>query len=881
MFIALRTFPLLATLLISGVSLAEEPFSFATTPGKLPKTVVPEDYQVHVVPDLKTFTLRGAETVRIKVLQPTSQIVLNALELEIESAELSGDGIAPQKLVPQLDKDRQTLAFELAAPLAIGAYTLRIDYRGVINTQPNGLFYSKYPTANGERILLATQLESADARRLLPCWDEPVFRARFKLSGDFPPGFNAYSNMPVEHRETLDGGGSRVTFSSTPKMASYLVALAAGEFERQSATQDGVDIGVVATAGNGNSGAYAVAISQDLLRYYNDYFGIPYPLPKLDQIAIPGAFGGAMENWGAIIYTEPWLLYEPGKSTDSTKQWVFKVVAHEMAHQWFGDLVTMAWWDNLWLNEGFASWMGTKAKDRFNPDWDVWLHANSETEYAMKLDARKTTHPVQQLIVNETEIGDAFDEITYRKGQAVLRMLENYLGEDTFRAGIRDYMNKHQYSSTTTAVLWNALEQVSGKPVSKVAADWTTQPGFPVIKVDATCAQGHRKITLTQQQFSVDEHDVGNRLWNIPIGIGVLGGPVEYTLLQGRSVTLTRPDCAGVLAVDPDAVGYFRVEYSTEIRDPLIAKIAQLPQTLRLKLLADSWALVSVGRLPAIAYFKLLARIGDEPKRAIWSEILERLEALDQLACGEPVREGLRAKTITLLAPKFKSLGWQPRNGESTEDLELRGELLAALGRYGDADVIAEARNRFQHFLKVPATLHPSLIGPVTAIAGRYADKPTYDSLLTLAQSALIQEETQRYVDALAAVLEPKLAGETLQLALSDKLPQIVVTQIPELVARNDHRAMAWSFAKDHRSELLKRVPVWRHSRYLPRIVSTSADVSVAVDLLAYVRANLPPEALTMATRTADQIRFQAKLKSRLLPQITAALPTVDAEHKP
>jgi aminopeptidase N len=323
--------------------------------------------------------------------------------------------------------------------------------------------------------------------------------------------------------------------------------------------------------------------------------------------------------------------------------------------------------------------------------------------------------------------------------------------------------------------------------------------------------------------------------------------------------------------VDPDAVGFFRVEYSAEIRDALIAKFAQLPPSLRVKLLADSWALVSVGRLPASAYFELLARIGDEPKRAIWSEILERLETLDQLAEDEPVRTALRAKAAALLAPKFKSLGWQPKKGESAEDLELRGELIATLGHYGDEQVVAEAKKRFNRFLKEPASLPPSLIGPINGIAGRYADKPTYDSLLTLAQSALTQEEAQRYVNAMAAALDPKFAGETLQLALSDKLPQVVAIQIPEYVARNDHGALAWSFAKAHGSELLKRVTVWRQSRYLPRIVATSADGSIADDLLAYVKVNLPPEALTMANRTADQIRFQARLKARLLPQLEAA----------
>jgi aminopeptidase N len=881
MLAASRILCLIAMLIMTGASVAEDTFSFATTPGKLPKTVVPEDYQIHVVPDLKSFTFRGAETIHIRVLQPTARIVLNALELEIDSAELSGEGIAAQKLVPQLDKDKQTLEFALKAPLSVGTYALKMDYRGVINSQSQGLFYNKYVTAAGERLLLATQMEATDARRMFPCWDEPVFRATFKLSADLPAGFQAYSNTPIEHGAVLDDGRNRVAFSVTPKMASYLVVLVAGDFERLGGIQDGVEIGVVSSAGKRNTGAYALSISRDLLHYYNDYFGIRYPLPKLDQIAIPGGFDGAMENWGGIVYTERFALFDPRKSSDSTRQDVFAVVAHEMSHMWFGDLVTMAWWDNLWLNEGFASWISTKATDRFNPDWDVWLHANSASEVAMKLDARKTTHPIQQPIANETEAGDAFDEITYKKGQAVLRMLESYLGEERFRAGIRAYMNRHQYSSTTTADLWNALDKASGKPVTMIARDWTTQPGFPVVKVDAICQQGRRMITLSQQQFSVDEQASTERLWNIPIGVGNLGGPVEFTLLQDRAMTLMKPDCEGVLAIDADAVGYFRVEYSAALRDALIAKLTQLPPALRLKLLADSWALVSVGRLPASVYLDLLARVGEEPKRAIWSEILGRLKTLDKLTTGTPFSEMLRRKAVTLLAPKFKSLGWQPTADDSAEVRELRGELAVALARYGDEAVVAEARKRFRRFLDEPESLHPSLIGPVTEIAGRYADQATNDALLALALSALTQEDAQRYADAMTSAVDPKLASQNLQLALSDKLPQLIAARIPAAVADNGHGALAWSFAKAHVSELLKKVAFYEQSRYLPHVVAMASDESVADDLVAYVKATLPPETLTEASRTADQIRFQARLKARLLPQIVAALPTVDEEHKP
>ena len=633
-----RLVSLTALAVASMATAAEAPYAFGNTPGKLPKDVIPQEYTVNLIPDLASKTFRGSESVTLKVLRSTSKIVLNQLNLEIDSASLSGKGMAELKLVPILDKDLQTLTFNLPAPIKAGDYVLAISYRGLINREANGMYYDNYRTAKGEKTLIGTEMEPTDARRMVPSWDEPSFRARFKLSAELPARFQAYSNMPVSKDEALANDMHRVTFGITPKMPSYLMVLVAGEMERTSSMHDGVEIGMVTTEGKQDSTAYAMQVSKDLLTYYNDYFGIRYPLPKLDQIAVPGGFGGAMENWGGIVYNENTLLFDAKKSPDSTKQRAFSITAHEMAHQWFGDLVTMAWWDNLWLNEGFASWMGTKATDKFNPDWRVKLGQNGSRELAMSLDARKNSHAIQRKIENESQASSAFDGITYQKGQMFLNMLESYLGEETFRKGIRAYMQKHQYSNTTTVDLWNALDKASGKPVAKIATDWTSQAGFPIVKVDAKCEAGKRKITLDQEQFLLDDKTPSTRLWNIPVQIGTLGGKADYVLLSKRSTTIMQPDCNGTLVIDPDATGYFRVQYSAPLFAALSEKLVSLPDTTRAKLIGDTWAQVITDRLPLASYLDLLAKGGNEPRLAVWNMFLGDLGGMEAMTLGESIR---------------------------------------------------------------------------------------------------------------------------------------------------------------------------------------------------------------------------------------------------
>jgi aminopeptidase N len=715
-------------------------------------------------------------------------------------------------------------------------------------------------------------MEPTDARRLLPSWDEPSFRATFKLTVDLPANLKAYSNTPVEKQEKIDGGLHRTWFGVTPKMPSYLVVLVAGELERLSARQDGVEIGIVTTEGKGDSAVYPLAVTKDLLRYYNNYFGVPYPLAKLDQIAIPGGMNGAMENWGGIVYNESALLYDPKKSPDSVKQRTFSVNAHEVAHQWFGNLVTMAWWDNLWLNEGFASWMATKATDHFHPEWRPYLDSLVAREYVLNLDASKTTHPIQTPVLNESQAANAFDDITYGKGQAFLRMLEAYLGEEPFRKGIRAYMARHQYSNTTSADLWAALEKASGKPVEKLASDWTTQPGFPVVKVEQVCEDGKRKVTLSQEQFRLDEPAAQKRLWNVPVQVGTVNGKAYYTLLSGASSSVVQAGCDGTLVVDPASVGFFRVQYDQASFDALAGQVGKLPDTTRLKLLADTWGMVMADRMRLDGYLKLVSKYGGEPRFAVWDSIIDNLTALDKLAAGEAERPLVRRFLIDLVSPRFARLGWDERAGEPMEERQLRSLLASALARAGDPAAIAEGKARFARYLADPSSVSPSMIEFVMNVAGRYADPATYDALLTRTVQAQSNEERSRFGRALTSVNDSSLAERALQLSLSTQLQPLLKATIVPRVAANEHIGQAWSFAVANRDALMKDQDMFGQNHAFSGIVANSSNQADADMMESYVGQHFGPDALVEAQRVGNGIRIRAAQKARLLPQVRAAL---------
>ncbi len=564
----------------SATALAEPGFSFDMAPGKLPKTVIPVHYAIELTPDLQKLTLAGTETVDIEVREPTAKVTLNAVNMALASAGVDDDA---QRAEVSLDAATEAATLSFSQPLVAGAHRLRIVFSAKINSFGRGLFYADYPTEQGTKRMISSQLEPADARRIFPCWDEPAFKATFALTVTVPKAFLAVGNMPVVQEDQVAPDLKRVAFAPTPKMSSYLFVLSAGELERITADADGTTVGVVTTAGKSENGRFALENAVKLLGFYNDYFGVKYPLAKLDLIAVPGGFGGAMENWGGITFFESRLLFDPSSNPDSARRGIFSVIAHEMAHQWFGDLVTMGWWDNLWLNEGFASWMQEKAAEHFYPQWKTWLNGYGQKQYAMALDALRTSHPIQQPVADQSEAMVAFDAITYNKGQAFIRMLENYLGESAFRDGIRRYMAAHAYGNTTTADLWQALEAVAGKPVTAIAASFTEQEGVPLVIAETSCSGDDQRVTLRQERFAIvparsftgngEVDGLAARRWQVPIAIGEVGSakPPQILLLDG-SAEIAGGTCGEAIKVNLGDIGYYRVEYGPIAR----AVLAQL-----------------------------------------------------------------------------------------------------------------------------------------------------------------------------------------------------------------------------------------------------------------------------------------------------------------
>jgi len=849
----------------------EDPFVFAKAPGRLPKTVLPLRYEVHLEPDIDRAVFSGDEKVTLDVREAVQKIVLHDSGLEITDARLLAAREIP--LTPQLNTDEQTLTFALPDALPPGHYTLALHFAGKLTEQPRGLYIARHQANGVPGKALATQMEAVDCRRMFPCWDEPSFRAEFVLSVVVPEKLHALSNMPIADEKPRDGGRREVTFMPTPKMASYLVALAVGEFEELRDEVEGTQLAVWTTPGKREQGRYALEALKKILPYYHEYFGLKYPLPKLDLLAIPSTGAGAMENWGCIIFNDNTLLYDPAASSQSTKEYVFAVIAHEVAHQWFGNFVTMAWWDNLWLNEGFASWMGTKATDHFNPDWKMWLRAAGSKEYAMRLDARATTHPIQRPVLSDAHAADGFDEITYSKGQAVLRMLESWLGEQTFREGIRTYMKAHAYSNTTTADLWAALAKSSGKPVREFAAGWTEQPGFPVVTLSALPAGSMATVQLEQARFTIHQQNPAPLRWQIPVIYGPAGAPdrAVLALLKDAIKPGAIFEREAALKANIGDVGYYRVAYDATLARRLLKAAPMLAEADRLNALNDAWAMVQAGRTPAAECLDLVAALSDDRSPTIVQNIVFILGSIDTLERGTKNRDGFHAWAREFLRPHFEQLGWEAKPGESPLDAELRGSLISILGAFGSEEILSSARARFAAYLHDPASLPGDLRGPVFSVVGRDADATTWEQLHAAAQKEDSFEQKRSLYTALASARDPALATQTLALALGTELIAPDASRLVQRVAHDgEHPDLAWSFARVHLDALLAKVSDVAMNRYVPGIFEGFDDAARADELEDFARKNLPPVVESAVAKAADNIRFQAELKTRVLPEIDA-----------
>jgi aminopeptidase N len=846
----------------------------ATT--QLPRGVSPTHYDITITPDAKASRFAAQVTITLEVQQPTRSITLNAADLHFASATLTraagGPGNAAKIAV---DPAAQTATFSFDQPIAKGSYKLALDYTGTIGSQAVGLFALDYDTPAGKERALYTQFENSDARRMLPCWDEPAYKATFSLSAVVPADQMAVSNMPITKSDAAGDGRTRVTFATTPRMSTYLLFFGLGDFERARATVDGTELGVVTRKGGAAQAGFALESAKSVLREYNDYFGVRYPLPKLDNVAGPGRsqFFGAMENWGAIFTFESVMLLDPAISTQQDKQAVFMVAAHEMAHQWFGDLVTMRWWDDLWLNEGFASWMEGRTTARLHPEWNTQLDAVGGREQAMSRDSVATTHPVVQHVETVEQASQAFDAITYQKGEAVIRMLEAYVGENAWRNGVRSYIKAHAYGNTVSDDLWTAVEKAAHKPVTAIAHDFTLQPGVPMIRVaDAVCRNGRTTVALTQDEFSRDQPNKKPLAWRVPVIAQIAGSDKQArTLVAGGKGSVSLPGC-GTVVVNAGQSGYYRTLYTPVAFTALAGGFDKLAPIDQIGLLSDSWSLGMAGLQSASNFLDLVKATPVSADPQVWGRIAGVFANIDRLYQDDAARrKRFESFAIARLAPVMAQVGWNARDGETGPVSNLRARLIETLGELGDPTTIGEARRRYAAMAHDPSAVPGPLRKVILEVVARQADAATWDALHAAALAEKSPMIKNNMYDMLASAQDNALAQRALDLALTDEPGATNSAAMVSHVARN-HPDMAFDFAVAHLAKINERVDASSRSRYFPRLASGSADPAMIAKVKSYAGANLAPTSRRDADTAIADINYRIKLRSERLPDIDAWL---------
>ena len=849
-----------------------------STAVRLPTDVRPLKYSITLKPNLEEFTFSGEETIEVQVATPTSRILVNASELQVSSAQVTlGDGTVLAAVDIALDEASETAAFTFEGEIPQGDASLDVHFTGILNDQLRGFYRSHYTdTGGGQRPLATTQFEATDARRAFPCWDEPSIKATFQVTLVVPSNMVAISNMTVERESPVEGGAKAVSFAESPRMSTYLLAFIVGDMASVEATAPGGTlIRVWTTRGKEQQGQFALENAVRLLEYFNDYFGIPYPLKKLDHIAIPDFAAGAMENWGAITYRETALLYDPENSAANTRQRILEVVAHEMAHMWFGDLVTMEWWDDLWLNESFASWMGDKAVDHLYPEWQMWtqfvLH---DTTAGLSLDGLRNSHPIEVEVKDPAEIRELFDAISYSKGAATLRMLEEFLGAETFRRGLHAYLSGHQYGNTRTEDLWSALEEASGQPVTAIMNTWVKQMGYPLLQVETRRSNGELQLDLSQRRFLYDallgKTEEDQSLWQVPVGITRQGSPDQTSLLvsQRQATVSLNPSGAtsaeGWVKVNAGQTGFYRVSYSPEewARLQVAVEGMQLPATDRLGLQNDAYALVRAGLLPATTFLSLAEAYKQDDDASVWGDLAINLRSLERLLFDEPYLDEFRGFAGGLFRQVVQRVGWNARPGEGHLDSLLRSTVLGQIGHYGDPEVLEAARTRFGRYQEDPASLHPDLRSVVFGLAAQQGDSSTYETLWGLEKKATLHEEKMRFLMALSSFRQEGLIQETLNRSLSidDVRSQDAVPVVTVVASGQAGRDLAWEFVKENWEEFDRRYG--RGGFAIARLVgSTGAFTTLerAQEVEKFFHDHPVPSAQRTVHQSLERIRLNAK----------------------
>ncbi len=785
---------------------------------RLPRTVIPTHYEITLEPDLEEATFTGSVVIDVEVTEPVTDVVLNAIELDIESASIV---VGDATMTPQvsLDEDAQRLTLTLDDTLAVGPATVSIEFTGILNDKLHGFYRSTYTTEDGStRTIATTQFEATDARRAFPCWDEPDLKATYTVHLVVDSDLVAVANAAEVARTEMPGGKVEVSFAPTMKMSTYLVAFIVGELEATDAIDvDGTPLRIIVPPGNLHLTGFALEMGAHALRYFSSYYDIEYPGDKLDMVAIPDFSFGAMENLGCITYRESLLLLDEATATTDEKTRIADVIAHEIAHMWFGDLVTMKWWNGIWLNEAFATFAEIKCVDAFEPAWNRWLSFSASRAASQQTDALAATRPIEIEVASPEEANAMFDVLTYEKGSSVLRMLEQYLGEEAFRAGITRYLKGHAYGNTETTDLWAALEAESGEPVGEIMDTWIFQGGYPRISV----TRSGDDIVLTQEQFRL--LGSGDGSWKVPVLYRTPQGSGKVLVGEAPVVIAN----AGSIVVNAGGEGFYRVAYDAELWPTILDGLASLAPIERFSVVSDAVANLLRGDLSGADYLSLVATLVDEDDKDVWSVALSGITELDRVVASDD-RPDLQDFVVGLVSQKAGELGWSVGDGESDRTRAMRGLLLKALGNLGDDDeTIDTARSLYD----AGGDLDAEIADAALSIVAAHGDGSTFDELIERSNTAPNPQLRVKYLRAATQVPDVASAERYFRMVLDgDVRSQDSFWVLALLLGNRETGTRIWELMTQHWDEMLAAVPPQTGHRVLGLVYFRSEpDVAASI----------------------------------------------------
>jgi puromycin-sensitive aminopeptidase len=846
---------------------------------RLPRTVVPSRYDIRLEPDLESATYAGEETIQVEVRDETDEVQLNAVELTITSVVAEGEEGVRLEGTPSLDPATDRVHLRFPRALRPGEWSLRIAFQGILNDQLHGFYRSTFKDAEGRtHVMAATQFEAVDARRAFPCWDEPALKAVFGVTLVVPEGYTAISNTAPVREEAVGDGRRAVTFGDTIRMSTYLVAFIVGELESTEPVMVGkTPLRVWCVQGKRHLASFARTAGAFCLEFFERYYGIPYPGDKVDLLAIPDFAAGAMENLGAITFRETALLVDEAAATHSDLERIADVVAHELAHMWFGDLVTMAWWNGIWLNEAFATFMEMLAVDAWKPEWQRWVSFGVSRAAAMGVDGLHSSRPIEYDVRAPRDCEAMFDLLTYEKGASVLRMLEQHIGPDTFREGVRLYLRWHEYENAETTDLWKALGEASGQPIPEVMDGWVFHPGYPLVQVRAEGA----KLLLTQRRFTYlggpapEGDDDAPRFWRVPVTVraSVGGKLVEQKLLLASAADeMTLPGAPDWVVVNAGGHGFYRVGYEPAMLSRLTADLGVMAPLERFGLVSDCFALTQAGDLDAPAFLELTERFRDETDRNVWAVMIGAFAYVNR-AIDDDARSGLEALVRERVGPAARRLGWTPAPGEDELTRQLRGDLLRALGVLGDdGEIQAEARRLYARYRSDERAVDPNVVPALIAILARAGDEAEYEEFRERFRNARSPQEEQRYLYALAAFRQPRLITQTLQHTVDGEIrSQDAPYVVRAILSSVWGRGLAWEFVKGHWEAMRRQYPPSAFRRLFDGI-----SALVRPEWEEEVRAFFPAHGIELGGKILEQyleqLRVAIRFREREAARIAAYL---------